>query len=124
MRNSLFVLLLLGLLVSPLAHAARTFPPKVEGGILTPLKYPYVKIGSNTFKFSAGGKIYDQANRIIQPVRLTSTVNVAYLIDMGGELSKLWILTDEEVKNLAKSKANEAKKPEPKAPNTFPGSNG
>ena len=111
MRNFLLTILVLGLLVSPLANAARAFPAKVVGGTLTPLKYPYVKIGKDTFRFSPGGKIYDQSNRIIFPVTLTSTVKVAYLIDIGGELSKVWILTDEEIKAFPKPKTDEAKKP-------------
>jgi hypothetical protein len=97
MRN-FFLACLIAIVTSALpAAAARTFPEKATRGELNAHQYPYMKIGDKTFRLAPGGKIYNHSNLIIMPVSLqTQNAQIFYLIDMQGDLSKVWLLTDEE----------------------------
>ena len=45
-----------------------------------------------------GGRIYNAQNLIIMPATVPETLNVLYKTDINGEISRLWILNDEETK--------------------------
>jgi hypothetical protein len=79
------------------AEAARDFPENARRGTITAHQYPQLRIGSVTYRLAAGGRIFNQDNMIIMPASLPKRrVEVMYQLDFTGQLSKIWLLTDEE----------------------------
>ena len=98
MSRTLSVLGLLASLLwlSPL-QAAREFPQQAQRGTLTSHQYPVYRIGSTNYRLAAGGRIFNQQNLIITPASLPKrSAEVMYRIDFRGELSSIWLLTQEE----------------------------
>lgn len=93
--TSCFVALLL--LTAASAMAERSFPPAAKRGELKAHEYPRYQIGKAIYRISAGGRIFNEMNMIIMPVSLQKQkAQVMYLIDMNGNLSALWLLTQAE----------------------------
>ncbi len=46
----------------------------------------------------AGARIYSERNLIIMPGTVPAKASVLFKIDMNGQISRVWILTDEEAK--------------------------
>ena len=87
------------------AVAERTFPEQAKRGDLKAYAYPAMKIGDNVYRLAPGTRIFNQQNLIIMPASLrVQTAPVMYLLDMSGELSRLWLLTGEEAARLPVSK--------------------
>ena len=87
------------------AFAERTFPEQAQRGELKAYEYPSMKIGDHVYRLSPGSRIFNQQNRIIMPASLqVQTAPVMYLLDMSGDLSKVWLLTGEEAARLSMSK--------------------
>jgi hypothetical protein len=83
-------------LMSP-AFPARNFPEKAVRGELKSHDFPYVKIDYKTLRLAPGGRIFNQQNLIIMPASLQpQTAQIMYTTDMNGDLSRVWLLTDEE----------------------------
>jgi hypothetical protein len=79
------------------AVAARTFPEQARRGELEAHQYPAMKIGDRVYRLAAGGKIFNQQNLIVMPASLQAQkAPVIYLLDGAGQLSRVWLLTDEE----------------------------
>ena len=98
MGKSLTVLgLLVALLFWSAAQAARQFPQDARRGTITSHQYPLYRIGSQTLRLAAGGRIYNQQNLIIMPASLPpGAAEVMYRLDFRGELSAIWLLSAEE----------------------------
>ncbi len=88
--------------LQPWAVAGRILPQNALLGELTASRYPYVTIGDKRFHLAPGSLIFDQNNRTILPNYLPRSATVIYKIDGNGDLSKMWLLTPEEVANLKK----------------------
>jgi hypothetical protein len=58
--------------------------------------YPNLTASGKTLRISVGARIYDQNNRIIMPVAVPAKVNVLFKTDMNGDVSRVWIITDQE----------------------------
>ena len=87
------------------AFAERTFPEQAQRGELKAYEYPSMKIGDNVYRLSPGSRIFNQQNLIIMPASLqVQTAPVMYLLDMSGDLSRIWLLTGEEAARLPVSK--------------------
>ena len=83
------------------ALAERTFPDMAKRGELKAYEYPEMKIGDNVYRLAPGSRIFNQQNLIIMPASLqVQTAPVMYMLDMRGELSRLWLLTGEEAARL------------------------
>ncbi len=83
------------------ALAERTFPEMAKRGELKAYEYPEMKIGDNVYRLAPGSRIFNQQNLIIMPASLqVQTAPVMYMLDMRGELSRLWLLTGEEAARL------------------------
>ena len=95
------VLVVSGLALPTAAIAARQLPNDAHFAKGAGFAYPYVKIGATTLRLAVGGKIYNQSNLIIVPVSAPPVANVLYKTDMNGEISQIWILTDEEAHTYA-----------------------
>ena len=87
------------------AFAERTFPEQAKRGDLKAYEYPSMKIGENVYRLAPGSRIFNQQNLIIMPASLqVQTAPVMYILDMSGDLSRIWLLTDEETARLPVSR--------------------
>ena len=87
------------------AFAERTFPAQATRGDLNAYAYPSMKIGDNIYRLAPGSRIFNQQNLIVMPASLQiQTAPVMYLLDMSGDLSRIWLLTSEEAARLPVSK--------------------
>jgi hypothetical protein len=79
------------------AFAERNFPEQAMRGELKAYEYPLMKIGDNVYRLSPGSRIFNQQNLIIMPASLqVQTAPVMYMLDMSGDLSRVWLLTGDE----------------------------
>lgn len=97
-RFGLLLTLLSALSVS--AFAQRGFPQGVKPAELRDITFPNVTIDSKTYRLAPGARIYDTNNRIVVPNSAPKTGKVLFKLDGQGNLSKLWILTPEEIARL------------------------
>ena len=95
----------LGLACATQALAQRNFPDSARRGNLTAYAYPSMKIGEHTYHLAAGSRIVNQQNLIVMPASLqVQTAPVMYLLDISGDLSRIWLLTDDEAARIPLSK--------------------
>ena len=81
--------------------AERTFPEQAKRGELKAYEYPAMRIGDKVYRLSPGSRIFNQKNLIIMPASLQAqTAQVMYMLDMTGNLSRIWLLSDEEAARL------------------------
>ena len=107
MRKILIFLLasMLTLVCATQAGAERVFPEKAKRGDMKAYEYPSMKIDDNIYRLSPGSRIFNQQNLIIMPASLqVQTAPVMYMLDMSGDLSRVWLLTGEEAARLPVSK--------------------
>ena len=98
MGRTLSVLgLLASLLWLPPAGAVREFPLDARRGTIESHEYPYYRIDKETYRMSAGGRIFNEQNLIIVPVSLPrGKAEIMYRLDTRGELFAIWLLTSDE----------------------------
>jgi hypothetical protein len=89
---------------APIVRADRQLPTDAILAKSALFNYPNLTANGKTLHMSVGSRIYDQNNRIILPVAVPPKINVLFKTDMNGEVSKLWILTDQEAAAYAKKK--------------------
>ena len=82
------------------ASAARDLPKDAKFAKAA-FAYPNVKVGDKTLRLAVGSRIRNEHNLIIMPVAAPKTANVLFKTDGGGEISEIWILTDEESKSYS-----------------------
>jgi hypothetical protein len=100
----------LRLAVAPLAGlalvasvlAARQLPTDAQFVKDAAFEYPYVRVGGETLRLAVGGRVYNQQNMIIPPNSAPPTAAVLYKTDFSGQISQIWILTDEEAKGYVR----------------------
>ena len=102
MSQRLFRLVLTTIMVSLLttggAHAQfRTLPQNAKFarvGDAQPL--PLIRLDDKVVKLAPGGVIYDQNNRTVVQAALPAGARVAYVLDMSGDVGRIYILTAQE----------------------------
>lgn len=83
------------------AFAERNFPEQAKRGDMKAYEYPSMKIGDNVYRLAAGSRIFNQHNLIIMPASLQiQTAPVMYMLDISGDLSRIWLLTGDEATRL------------------------
>jgi hypothetical protein len=83
------------------AFAERNFPEQAKRGDMKAYEYPSMKIGDNVYRLTAGSRIFNQQNLIIMPASLQiQTAPVMYMLDISGDLSRIWLLTGDEATRL------------------------
>ncbi|GGC16019.1 hypothetical protein GCM10007205_26240 [Oxalicibacterium flavum] len=99
LRPVMVCMLLIASLSLP-AHAfERPFPQIAKRGTMTPDLHPHVTINGKQRTLSAGARIWNQDNMIEMPAALRgSDLAVRYTEDMNGEVDRIWLLTDDEIK--------------------------
>ena len=76
--------------------AARSLPSDAQFAEDAQFSYPYVKAGKDTLRLAASARIYSEHNLIIMPAAAPTKANVLFKTDINGEISRVWILTDDE----------------------------
>jgi len=106
MRNLLLLLIVAGWLLSGIGHAQlRALPAAAKRATVgQPQQLPYVELGGKLVRLAPGGVIYDQHNRSIVHGALPPGANVAFTIDMHGDVARIYILTPQEQAQLDQRK--------------------
>ncbi|MDP2241923.1 MAG: hypothetical protein Q8K18_17445 [Burkholderiales bacterium] len=91
----------LGLALAAPGHAqmSRAFPANGKLGELTGQQHPLpmVQIDRAVVRLAPGARIVDQNNRSIVHGALPDYAQVLYVLDISGDISRIIILTPEEV---------------------------
>jgi hypothetical protein len=93
------------LLLSFAALAAaqlRTIPQEAKRGELRHVQEMLVEIDGKPQRLSPGAQIRDADNRVVLPVSLSGKSDVRYLLDAGGMVHQVWILSPREKAQLGK----------------------
>ena len=105
-RKLLLLLILYSCLAAPDPAAAQFIQQRflpasgLRGTLGEPQVFPAVRIGSRTLRLSPGARIYDRSNRTIVHAQLPPGADVLYSTDQGGDIQRMYILTDEELLRL------------------------
>ena len=91
-------------LYTSVALADRQLPNDATLAKAATFAYPNLTANGKTLRISVGSRIYDQNNRIIMPVAVPAKINVLFKTDLNGEVSRIWIITDQEAAAYAKKK--------------------
>ena len=89
-----FILLLGG----AAALAARVLPSDAKFAEDAEFSYPYVRANKQTLRLAVGVRIYNEHNLIVMPATIPPKANVLFKTDINGNVSRVWILTDDEAK--------------------------
>ena len=84
------------------AQVQRLLPANGQRGELAGQQqaYPLVQINRKVLRLAPGGLIYDENNRTILHSYLPPNAAVLYVLDPRGEISRIIILTPEELARL------------------------
>ncbi|MBA3902607.1 MAG: hypothetical protein C0522_02875 [Rhodocyclaceae bacterium] len=74
----------------------RPMPQGAVKAVMEPPAQGYARFGNKTLHLAPGLQIRDAQNRIVQPITLQQPVPVRYLVDAGGDVNRVWVLTPEE----------------------------
>jgi hypothetical protein len=98
MRKLLAITIAALLLSAGVAHAQlRTIPATAKRATVgQALPLPFINLNGTTVKLAPGGVIYDQNNRTILHQDLPPGADVAFVIDMNGDIGRIYILTPQE----------------------------
>ena len=85
-------------LVSPLAIAAlpRPIPDDAVKAKAAFVQPGLVQVKGTALRLSPGAQIRDTSNRIVLPSHISGEYTVRMLLDKGGQVHRVWILTPEE----------------------------
>jgi len=89
----------------------RTIPADTKRAKLTHVRENIVKLDDKEMRLAPGGLIRDTNNVIVLPTMVPDEAPVRYQLDGDGMVSRVWILSPEEV----------AKEPPPPKPTPKPG---
>ena len=96
LRTLLTISIAAVLLAAGMAQAQlRALPANAKRATVAQQQHPlpYVGLGSAVVKLAPGGVIYDQNNRSIVHGALPPGADVAYVLDMNGDVGRIYILT-------------------------------
>jgi hypothetical protein len=84
------------------AQVFRQLPANGKLGELTGQQQPFplLQIDSNVLRLAPGGRIYDVNNRIILHGTLPPNATVLFVLDMNGDVSRVYILREDELEQI------------------------
>ena len=92
------IFLLLSVCTIAALATPRPFPQNAKSGTFSVSLYPTVLINGESIRMAPGAQIIGKKNTIVMPTALMNTqYYVRYTINSQGAVSKIWILTDEEL---------------------------
>jgi hypothetical protein len=74
----------------------RTIPNEARLGVMRHLEAMVVELDGQVVELAPGAQIRDPDNRIVLPVSLVEKQFVGYTVDGGGQVSRVWILSERE----------------------------
>ncbi|MBL8483395.1 MAG: hypothetical protein JNJ60_14445 [Rhodocyclaceae bacterium] len=80
-----------------MAQPLRKVPDTAVRAKMTSYYDGSVKLGSKVYLLAPGALIFNTENRILLPVYVPETTEVAYLLNSDGRVWRVWILAPEEV---------------------------
>jgi hypothetical protein len=86
----------------------RQFPQNAKRGTMSLAQYPAIVIDGTTRTLSVGARVWNKGNLTEIPSMLMNNGDmvVNYTEDARGEINKVWILTDDEIKQPPPSGTN------------------
>jgi hypothetical protein len=114
------VALALALATSVHAQIPRQFPPDAKLAELIGQKQPYplLELDEKVLRLAPGGRVFDEHNRVILHSYLPKHAHVLYVLDMNGDVSRVYMLRPDELKEAQlrepKPESKPAPKPDPK----------
>lgn len=88
------------------AAQGRPLPDDSKRGVMRHFQEMLVSVDGTTLRLAAGGHIRDRNNMIIVPTALPPGGALAdYVLDMNGQISRAWLLTEEEARRPKKKPA-------------------
>ena len=100
MMRALAVLLLVFFTATAGAQL-RTIPKEALLGQIRHLESMLIELdGTKVVQLSPGAQIRDTDNRLVLPTSLTQRTLVRYLVDGGGDVHRVWILSADEIRQL------------------------
>jgi hypothetical protein len=79
----------------------RTIPKEAVLGQIRHLESMVIELdGTKVVQLSAGAQIRDPDNRLVLPTSLAERTVVRYLVDGGGDVHRVWILSADEIAKL------------------------
>src|SRR5688572_11020427 len=110
------MVLALALAFATCAHAQlpRQFPPDAKLAELVGQKQPFplLELDDKVLRLAPGGRVMDEHNRVILHSYLPKHAHVLYVLDMNGDVSRVYILRPDEVKEMQQREPRP--EPEPK----------
>ncbi len=93
------------------AQLPRQFPPDAKLAELVGQKQPFplLELDDKVLRLAPGGRVTDEHNRVILHSYLPKHAHVLYVLDMNGDVSRVYILRPDEVKQMQQREP----KPEP-----------
>ncbi len=79
------------------AQLLRSFPEKARLVRFEMRIFPEATIDGETVRLAGAARIHDTNNRIVMPASLAGTHDVLVEDDASGQISRVWILTPEEL---------------------------
>jgi hypothetical protein len=98
MRAPLLFFLLL--FVSGAVAQLRTIPKEAQYGEIRHLEAMVVELNGKPAQLSPGAQVRDPDNRLLVPTALTQKVGVGYVLDGGGLVHRVWILSPQELARI------------------------
>ena len=103
LQNWLLSLIASSVLLVGVAYAQlRTLPESAKRATVGERQHvlPFVNLDGKRLKLGPGGVIYDQNNRTIVHSALPAGADVAFTVDMNGDIARIYILTPLEQSQL------------------------
>ena len=113
-RGAIVLALALAFATSVHAQLARQFPPDAKLAELVGQKQPFplLELDDKVLRLAPGGRVIDEHNRVILHSYLPKQAHVLYVLDMNGDVSRVYLLRPDELKEAQQREPKAA--PEPK----------
>src|SRR5687768_529238 len=101
-RAAMVLALALAFATSVHAQLPRQFPAEAKLAELVGQKQPYplLALDDKVLRLAPGGRVFDEHNRVILHSYLPTHAHVLYVLDMNGDVSRVYILRPDELKEI------------------------
>ena len=115
-RGATVLALALAFAASAHAQLPRQFPPEAKLAEMVGQKQPYplLELDDKVLRLAPGGRVMDENNRVILHSYLPRQAHVLYVLDMNGDVSRVFILRPDELQQAQLREPKPDPKPEPK----------
>jgi len=108
MRRGAWILALMAAFTAA-SHAQlpRQFPANAKLGEMVGQQqlFPLIEIDKKVMRLAPGGRVIDENNRVILHAYLPQQAHVLYVVDMNGDLSRVFILRPDELEQAKRTAA-------------------